>query len=90
MVSLQPTLGLDPTNDDAKYNLEYALQRSRGVQLTEGGGGQNPSPGGSGSTGELLALVVTGSLLSVIPLIAAFLMLQRYWQSGLTAGSVKE
>jgi multiple sugar transport system permease protein len=45
--------------------------------------------GGSGSTGELLALVVTGSLLSVIPLIAAFLMLQRYWQSGLTAGGVK-
>ena len=46
--------------------------------------------GGSGSSAELLALVVTGSLLSVIPLIAAFLMLQRYWQSGLSAGSVKE
>jgi multiple sugar transport system permease protein len=45
--------------------------------------------GGSGSTGELIALVVTGSLLSVIPLIAAFLMLQRYWQSGLTTGGVK-
>jgi multiple sugar transport system permease protein len=48
------------------------------------------SVGGSGSTGELLALVVTGSLLSVVPLIAAFLLLQRYWQSGLTAGGVKE
>jgi multiple sugar transport system permease protein len=48
------------------------------------------SVGGSGSTGELLALVVTGSLLSVIPLIAAFLLLQRYWQSGLSAGGVKE
>jgi multiple sugar transport system permease protein len=47
------------------------------------------SVGGSGSTGELLALVVTGSLLSVIPLIAAFLLLQRYWQSGLSAGGVK-
>lgn len=46
--------------------------------------------GGSGSSAELLALVVTWSLLSVIPLIAAFLMLQRYWQSGLTAGGVKE
>jgi multiple sugar transport system permease protein len=34
--------------------------------------------------------VVTGSLLSIIPLIAAFLMLQRYWQSGLSAGAVKE
>ena len=46
--------------------------------------------GGSGSNPELLAFVVTGSLLSIIPLIAAFLMLQRYWQSGLTAGGVKE
>jgi multiple sugar transport system permease protein len=35
-------------------------------------------------------LVITGSLLTVIPLVAAFLLLQRYWQSGLAAGSVKE
>lgn len=48
------------------------------------------SVGGGGSTGELLSSVVTGSLLSVIPLIAAFLLLQRYWQSGLSAGGVKE
>ncbi|GAA1120058.1 carbohydrate ABC transporter permease [Nocardiopsis metallicus] len=34
-------------------------------------------------------LVITGSLLTVIPLIAAFLLLQRYWRSGLTAGSLK-
>ena len=46
--------------------------------------------GGSGANADLLALVVTGSLLSVIPLIAAFLLLQRYWQSGLAAGGVKE
>ncbi|ELP70734.1 carbohydrate ABC transporter permease [Streptomyces turgidiscabies] len=35
-------------------------------------------------------LVITGSLLTIIPLIAAFLLLQKYWQSGLAAGSVKE
>lgn len=35
-------------------------------------------------------LIVTGSLLTIVPLIAAFLLLQRYWQSGLSAGSVKE
>ncbi|MEV6208217.1 carbohydrate ABC transporter permease [Kitasatospora sp. NPDC051914] len=35
-------------------------------------------------------LVITGSLLTILPLIAAFLLLQRYWQSGLAAGSVKE
>jgi multiple sugar transport system permease protein len=46
--------------------------------------------GGSGANSDILALVVTGSLLSVIPLIAAFLLLQRYWQSGLTAGAVKQ
>jgi multiple sugar transport system permease protein len=34
-------------------------------------------------------LVITGSLLTIVPLIAAFLLLQRYWQSGLSAGSVK-
>ncbi|OCG76367.1 carbohydrate ABC transporter permease [Microbacterium sediminis] len=35
-------------------------------------------------------LVLTGSLLTIVPLIIAFLFLQRYWQSGLAAGSVKE
>ncbi|MFF2729404.1 carbohydrate ABC transporter permease [Streptomyces sp. NPDC058008] len=34
-------------------------------------------------------LVITGSLLTIVPLIIAFLLLQRYWQSGLAAGSVK-
>ncbi|NDL55873.1 carbohydrate ABC transporter permease [Phytoactinopolyspora mesophila] len=34
-------------------------------------------------------LVITGSLLTIVPLITAFLLLQRYWRSGLTAGSVK-
>lgn len=35
-------------------------------------------------------LVLMGSLLTIIPLIIAFLFLQRYWQSGLAAGGVKE
>lgn len=35
-------------------------------------------------------LVITGSLLTILPLIAVFLLLQKYWQSGLAAGSVKE
>jgi multiple sugar transport system permease protein len=34
-------------------------------------------------------VVITGSLLSVIPLVVAFLSLQRFWRSGLTAGAVK-
>jgi multiple sugar transport system permease protein len=43
-----------------------------------------------GGTGDVLPLVVTGSLLSIIPLVAAFLMLQRYWQNGLATGAVKQ
>lgn len=35
-------------------------------------------------------LVITGSLLTVLPLLLAFLLLQRYWQSGLAAGGVKD
>lgn len=35
-------------------------------------------------------LVITGAVLTILPLVAAFLFLQRYWQSGLAAGSVKE
>ncbi|MER5219817.1 carbohydrate ABC transporter permease [Streptomyces flaveus] len=38
---------------------------------------------------EYYPLVVIGSLLAVVPLIVAFITLQRYWKSGLTAGSVK-
>ena len=34
--------------------------------------------------------VVTGSTLSIVPLVVAFLLLQRYWQSGLATGSVKQ
>lgn len=37
----------------------------------------------------LATAVLTGSLLSVVPIIAAFLMLQRYWRGGLGAGGVK-
>ncbi|HEY2696473.1 MAG TPA: carbohydrate ABC transporter permease [Pseudonocardiaceae bacterium] len=34
-------------------------------------------------------LVVLGSLLAILPLIIAFVCLQRFWKAGLTAGSVK-
>jgi multiple sugar transport system permease protein len=39
---------------------------------------------------EMLTLqVLTGSMLSVIPVIVLFLALQRYWRAGLTQGAVK-
>jgi multiple sugar transport system permease protein len=48
----------------------------------------NQASAGGGATAAFTT-VITGSLLSVIPLIIAFVFLQRYWQSGLSAGSVK-
>ncbi|MGW5860923.1 carbohydrate ABC transporter permease [Streptomyces sp. NPDC055239] len=38
---------------------------------------------------EYYPVVIMGSLLAVLPLILAFMLLQRFWKSGLTAGSVK-
>ncbi|MFE9835480.1 carbohydrate ABC transporter permease [Streptomyces sp. NPDC005551] len=38
---------------------------------------------------EYYPVVIMGSLLAVLPLIAAFVLLQRFWRSGLTAGAVK-
>jgi multiple sugar transport system permease protein len=38
---------------------------------------------------QLQTLVIVGSLVSVVPLIIVFLSLQRFWQAGLAAGSVK-
>ena len=37
----------------------------------------------------LYTLVITGALLSIVPLIALFLVLQRYWRVDLAAGAVK-
>jgi len=42
-----------------------------------------------GGTQALFSTVITGSFVSILPLIIAFLFLQRYWQSGLASGSVK-
>lgn len=41
------------------------------------------------SASPIYNLVITGSLLAIVPIVAVFLSLQRYWQSGLAAGSVK-
>jgi multiple sugar transport system permease protein len=42
------------------------------------------------SAPALYSLVVTGSLLSIIPLIILFLGLQRYWRTDLASGAVKQ
>jgi len=48
------------------------------------------SLGNTAGNGALLQnLVVTASLLTVVPLVIAFLSLQRFWRDGLALGSVK-
>ena len=44
---------------------------------------------GAGSQ-PIYNLVIMGSLLTIVPIVAAFLLLQRFWQSGLAAGGVKQ
>jgi len=51
IASMRLALILDPENDEAKFNLELALQRGRAMQIAEAGGGADPSPGGSGAEG---------------------------------------
>ncbi|WP_374194537.1 carbohydrate ABC transporter permease [Amycolatopsis sp. MtRt-6] len=46
--------------------------------------------GSTAGTGALIQnLVIAAALLTIVPLIIAFLSLQRYWQSGVALGAVK-
>lgn len=65
-------------SDRTKYPLTVGLN----LWLKMSG---DPSVGG----GLPDSYIITGSLVAVIPLIISFIFLQRYWQSGLSAGSVK-
>ncbi|KFI84207.1 multiple sugar transport system permease protein [Bifidobacterium psychraerophilum DSM 22366] len=49
---------------------------------------QTRSTAGSASE-QIWNLLTSGSLISVIPMVLAFIFLQRYWVGGLAAGSVK-
>lgn len=42
-----------------------------------------------GGNSLLFNLVIAGSLVAIVPLIVSFIFLQRYWQSGISTGSVK-
>jgi multiple sugar transport system permease protein len=49
---------------------------------------QSAAAAGGGAQ-VLFSTVLTGAFLSILPLMAAFLFLQKYWQSGLASGGVK-
>lgn len=44
---------------------------------------------GSGGGAALFTLVLAGALISIVPVIVAFIVMQRFWQGGLGAGGVK-
>lgn len=57
--------------------------------LTVGLASWNAHASADGGATLLFTLVITGALVAIVPLILAFLFLQRFWQTGLTFGSVK-
>ena len=65
-------------NDPSLYPLTVGLVSWNDL-ASSGGGAQNLYP-----------LVITGALVSIIPIIISFLFLQRFWQGGLTFGSLKD
>jgi len=50
---------------------------------------QGQASGNNSGGANLWGLIITGSLVSIIPLVIAFLALQKYWQGGLSVGALK-
>jgi multiple sugar transport system permease protein len=65
------------------------LSEPKWYPLTVGLAQWNQQANASGGSTAAFNLVITGSLISVVPLIIAFIFLQRFWQSGLGTGGVK-
>ena len=59
------------------------------LPLTVGLAQQQATSAAGGGAQALFSTVITGAFLSIVPLIVAFLFLQRYWQTGLATGGVK-
>jgi multiple sugar transport system permease protein len=59
------------------------------LPLTVGLAQQQATSAAGGGAQALFSTVITGAFLSIVPLIVAFLFLQRFWQTGLATGGVK-
>jgi multiple sugar transport system permease protein len=57
--------------------------------LTVGLAQWNSLASAGGGSQVVYSIVITGALVAVVPVAAAFLLLQRYWQGGLAFGGVK-
>ena len=65
------------------------LNSAQLLPLTVGLAQQQAASAAGGGAQALFSTVITGSFVSIIPLVVAFLYLQRYWQTGLATGGVK-
>jgi multiple sugar transport system permease protein len=71
-------LPLTMLSDSKLYPLTVGINLWEQLASSNNGGGTS-----------VWGLIITGSLVSIIPLIIAFLTLQKYWQGGLAVGSLK-
>ena len=60
------------------YPLTVGLAAWYQLAAAGGGGGQ-----------VLFSLIITGALVGIVPVIFVFLLLQRFWQGGLSVGAIK-
>jgi multiple sugar transport system permease protein len=51
--------------------------------------GMYSSSSSIGAPHDIIAITIAGVFVSVIPLVIAFLALQRYWRGGVALGSVR-
>lgn len=71
-------LPLAMLSDNRLFPVTVGIGLWQGLASANNGGGTS-----------LWSIIILGSLVSVIPLVIAFLTLQRYWQGGLSIGSLK-
>jgi multiple sugar transport system permease protein len=71
-------LPLAVLQDSDKFPITVGLNLWQGLAGSNNGGGTS-----------LYSLIIVGSLVSIIPLVISFLSLQKYWQGGLSLGSLK-
>ena len=64
------------------------FSRSSLYPLTVGLSASGPQAAQTGRRRQDVPVLVAGGLVTVLPLIALFLVLQRYWRSGLLLGSI--
>lgn len=65
------------------------LNSGKLLPLTVGLAQLQATSAAGGGAQALFSTVITGAFVSIIPLIIAFLYLQRFWQTGLATGGVK-